>query len=146
MSRKRGVRTPDTAPRLTTAQALAALHDGCAMRVMLGARPKAASQLDLIFYVARFSSGLVKVGVADSVRNRLSSLPFEASRRFPGHDFSHDVITPVVAVEENARPLEIGVLRELRCERVQGEWFRGPLSDAVVRALTLAAQSLERAA
>lgn len=146
MRRWGSVRTPDTAPRLTCDELRAALYEHCAMRVVLAPAPQSRSQRERALYVARFSSGLVKVGIASSVRNRLASLPSDAARRFPALDLSHDVITPVVVVEDCGRQLEVGLLRELRQERVGGEWFRGPLADAVVRALSLASERLERAA
>lgn len=131
---RRKARTPDTAARFTSEHLLAALHRRCALRLF--PKPQSHEQDDRRFYIARFSSGLVKVGIAQSIAGRLASLPSEAARRFPDLDFSHDVIVPVAVVpDEGGRPIEVAMLRQLHCERVQGEWFRGPLSDAIVAAL-----------
>lgn len=138
-------RAPDTAPRLTSDQVRAALREHCAMRVTLPHRPSSIPD-NRALYVVRFSSGLVKIGIASSLTERFSGLPSDASRRFPELDLSRDTITPVAVVEDMGRQLEVELLRELRPERVNGEWFRGPLADAVVRALTVTAEQIRRSA
>jgi hypothetical protein len=127
-------------PKLLTREAvMEALHRDCAMRIYLGKRIPNTTQAERSFYVAKLSSGLVKIGISSNLGTRFRSLRYEAHVRF-GDDFSSDVISMVAVVPGGeGRPLEIGIIRELRSESVRcGEWFRGPLSNAVVAALEAA--------
>ena len=118
---------------------ISALHRRCAMLIRLGARVPSRRQAERCFYVAAFSGGLVKIGKAAYVHSRVRGLRREARLRFPRIDVSSEEISLVAVVRGGeGRPLEAGVLRELRRECLQGEWFCGPLTNALVEALRVA--------
>jgi hypothetical protein len=124
----------DRAPRITRAELARLLHAQCGIRLLIGPPPISIVSRERDFYVIRFSGGMVKVGGSNSIKNRLTSLPCEARKRFPGVDMEQ-TMTVIVVVPVGGYPLEAAVHRALACDRLQGDWYRGALADCVADAL-----------
>jgi hypothetical protein len=118
---------------------LATLREQCAVALWRNER-KARQWNSPSLYFARFPCGIVKVGLTSGPERRRQDIAREALRRrlvASVDEFEFTVLPGCGDLERQAH-------RVLALERVEGEWFRGPLSFAMARCLEAIAKQPQR--